>query len=173
MALDGPTITAPTGAAAHGYRHRMDRVGALEKLDGARTAVLATVQPGGRPHTVPVVFARIGNLLVSAVDHKPKRTTRLQRLTNIRAHPQVSLLAHEYREDWSGLWWVRADGTARILEGDTGAAIEALVAKYAQYRDRPPEGPVIAITIGRVVEWTAAAGMSASPPHPDRGPSNR
>ena len=51
--------------------------------------------------------------LYSAVDHKPKRSRALQRLENIAANPAVSLLVDDYAEDWSKLWWVRADGTAQ------------------------------------------------------------
>ncbi len=136
----------------------MDSTEGLARLSSARVGILATVRPGGGPHLVPVVFAAEGEALVTAVDHKPKTTPHLQRLTNIRTNPHVSLLAHGYTEDWSRLWWERADGTARILEAGPGrdTAIAALVEKYPQYRDRPPPGPVIRVTVDQIVTWTAS-----------------
>ncbi|MGW7517305.1 TIGR03668 family PPOX class F420-dependent oxidoreductase [Streptomyces sp. NPDC054796] len=82
---------------------------------GSRVARLATVDADGRPHLVPVVFAVTGDTVVTAVDHKPKRTARLKRLANIEANPAVCLLVDAYDEEWEHLWWARADGTARVL----------------------------------------------------------
>lgn len=126
-------------------------------LATALVAVLATVRPDGRAHAVPVVFATHHDMLYSAIDHKPKSTTRLARLDNIRSNPQVSVLAHHYEDDWQQLWWVRVDGTAAILD-DTEqrqAAIGRLVAKYPQYQERAPVGPVIAVRIERIASWRA------------------
>jgi PPOX class probable F420-dependent enzyme len=86
-----------------------------DRFAEARVARLATADESGRPLLVPVTFALDGDLAYFAVDHKPKTTRNLKRLRNIEANPQVSLLADEYDEDWTQLWWVRADGTATIL----------------------------------------------------------
>jgi PPOX class probable F420-dependent enzyme len=123
-------------------------------LEGARVARLATVDPRGRPHVVPISFALDGDTLYTAVDEKPKRTRELQRLRNIQANPQVEVLIDEYDEDWSRLWWVRLRGTARIV--DDRRAMELLAAKYPQYRERPPVGPVIAVSIEERIQWTAS-----------------
>lgn len=130
---------------------------ALRLVATARVARLATVTPDGDPHVVPIVFALDGDDLVTAVDHKPKRTRDLQRLENIRANPSVSVLVDHYSDDWSALWWVRIDGTARIVESgpEFGSAIEALVARYEQYRENAPAGPVIRVAIERVSGWSA------------------
>jgi hypothetical protein len=56
-----------------------------------------------------------------------------------------------YDEDWSRLWWVRADGVARILE--RGGSVDGLVAKYPRYRDQPPAGPVVEVTVTRWSGW--------------------
>jgi PPOX class probable F420-dependent enzyme len=141
----------------------MDEDEARGRFAAARVARLATADAGGRPHLVPVTFAVGGDLVVTAVDHKPKRTTRLRRLANIVANSSVSLLADHYDEDWQQLWWVRADGDARITgpgapreaPGDAelhDRAVTLLTEKYPQYRERPPDGPVIAV---RVTTWTA------------------
>lgn len=123
-----------------------------ERFATARVARLATVSPDGRPHLVPIVFAVSGDLVHTAVDAKPKRTRNLRRLANIAADPRVTVLADHYDEDWSQLWWVRADGTARILD-DSAEAIAALQARYPQYRETPPPGPFLEITVARWTAW--------------------
>jgi PPOX class probable F420-dependent enzyme len=125
---------------------------------GARVARLATVAADGRPHLVPVVFALDGDTVLTAVDEKPKRTRRLARLANVSANPRVALLADHYDDaDWGALWWARADGVARVLEGDEAApAIALLTERYGQYRDAPPRGPALAVAVERWSGWRAA-----------------
>ncbi|MFB4314454.1 TIGR03668 family PPOX class F420-dependent oxidoreductase [Actinomadura sp. 21ATH] len=91
------------------------------------------------------------------MDHKPKSSRDLKRLANVRANPHVSLLADHYDDDWDRLWWVRVDGHARVIEDAAGMAgpVALLAGRYRQYRERPPEGPVIAIAIDRWTGWSA------------------
>jgi PPOX class probable F420-dependent enzyme len=122
----------------------------------ARVARLASVTSDGRPHVVPIVFALQDDTIHCAVDHKPKRTQRLRRLANIAGDPRVSVLADHYDEDWSSLWWVRADGIARIVEPDRPEheqSIFLLAARYSQYAGRPPAGPAIVIEVARWSGW--------------------
>jgi PPOX class probable F420-dependent enzyme len=125
----------------------------------ARVARLATVGPDGRAHVVPVCFALEGSTLCTAVDEKPKRTRRLQRLANIERNPRVEVLIDHYEEDWSRLWWVRLRGTASIAEYDERAR-ELLTAKYEQYRERPPRGPFIIVSVDGRLEWSASPEAS-------------
>ncbi|WP_343574944.1 TIGR03668 family PPOX class F420-dependent oxidoreductase [Mycobacterium sp.] len=120
-------------------------------------ARLATAGADGRPHLVPVVFAVHAQLIFTAVDAKPKTTQRLRRLTNIEHNPQVSLLVDHYDEDWTQLWWVRADGAAAIhRDGDTViVGRDLLRAKYAQYQWISLDGPMIAIAVQRWSSWRA------------------
>lgn len=129
---------------------------ARRRFASARVARLTTVSVQGRPHVVPCTFAVDGDLIYTAVDHKPKSTTNLQRLRNIRAHPRVAMLADHYDEDWSALWWVRADGDASILEAEAAMAgpIDLLVARYHQYEAQRPAGPVIVIRVDRWAGWS-------------------
>lgn len=122
-------------------------------------ARLATVDADGHPHLVPCCFAIDGDVAYSVVDHKPKRSTALRRLANIQANPSVCLLVDHYEDEWSALWWVRFDGTARLLTDgpEHAAAISALCQKYAQYRATPPSGTVLALDITTVRSWSAAA----------------
>jgi PPOX class probable F420-dependent enzyme len=125
----------------------------------ARVGRLATVTAQGAPHVVPVVFALVDDVAYTAVDGKPKTTPRLQRLANVAASGRASLLVDEYHDDWSGLWWVRFDGSAQILAVDTDQgriAVEALTDKYQQYVSQPPPGPVIAIRLTRWRWWQAS-----------------
>jgi PPOX class probable F420-dependent enzyme len=131
---------------------------ARDRFAGARIARLATVGATGRPHLVPIVFALDGDVVFSAVDAKPKRTTALKRLENIAANPRVALLADHYDEDWDALWWARADGIARVAsEADARRGIALLAERYEQYRAAPPRGPVIAVAVERWSGWQARA----------------
>jgi PPOX class probable F420-dependent enzyme len=127
---------------------------ALSSPEDAPVARLATVDADGRPHVVPICFVLDGDTLYTAVDEKPKRTRRLKRLANIEADPRVEVLIDHYEDDWSRLWWVRLRGTARV--GEDRRAVELLCAKYPQYAERPPAGPVLAVTIDERSEWTSS-----------------
>ncbi|MDP9294156.1 MAG: TIGR03668 family PPOX class F420-dependent oxidoreductase, partial [Actinomycetota bacterium] len=74
-------------------------------------------------------------------------------------NPRVALLADHYDDaDWSELWWVRAEGTARVLaagEPEARDAIALLRERYAQYRTQPPAGPVLAVDVTRWSGWHA------------------
>ena len=126
-----------------------------DRFAAARIARLATADALGRPHLVPVTFAVVGDSVVIAVDHKPKTSRNLKRLRNIEANQQVSLLVDHYDEDWTRLWWVRADGVARVLTVDP-VAIAALQAKYQQYQEIPPTGPVIRVDVHTWRDWSYA-----------------
>jgi PPOX class probable F420-dependent enzyme len=129
---------------------------ARRRFAAARVARLATVDEYGRPHLVPVVFAVDRETIYSAVDHKPKKTTRLRRLENVTANPAVAMLADHYDEDWEALWWVRADGTGRVLDpGDAEAvrAVALLRGRYDQYAEHPPAGQVLAVDVAHWTGW--------------------
>ncbi len=134
----------------------MSPEGARERFSLAKVARLATVTGDGHPHLVPIVFALAGETLYSVVDDKPKRTTDLQRLRNLRANPSASVLADRYEDaDWSALWWVRADGSARVLEPDQAEARAAVALLLARYPQQRPMGAVIAVDVERWAYWSA------------------
>ncbi|MGW8374477.1 TIGR03668 family PPOX class F420-dependent oxidoreductase [Streptomyces sp. ODS28] len=144
------------------------------RFAAARVARLATADAEGRPHLVPVTFAvrdsvrdsvRGGaageaDTVVFAVDGKPKRHRELKRLAHIRANPAVSLLVDAYDEDWTRLWWARADGTASVREvagrPEEDPDLRLLAARYPQYAQEPPAGPVVEIAVRRWSGWAAA-----------------
>jgi PPOX class probable F420-dependent enzyme len=140
-------------------RVKLTEAEARQRMAAARVARLATAGDDRQPHLVPVTFAVDGDQIYIAIDHKPKTTTNLRRLRNIRENPRVTILADHYAEDWDTLWWVRADGNASIVEDDGQRArpLDILAAKYEQYRQIRPAGPVIVIDAGRWTGWKAKA----------------
>ncbi|MFI5779815.1 TIGR03668 family PPOX class F420-dependent oxidoreductase [Nocardia sp. NPDC051570] len=139
----------------------MDRRAAWDRFRAQRVARLATVGGDGQPHLVPVTFATDPAafdhpVVVIAIDHKPKTTHALRRLRNIAENNRVSILADEYDEQWSRLWWVRLDGAARVFAAgpEHEAAIGWLTMKYDQYRQIPPTGPVIRIEATAIRGWS-------------------
>ena len=136
-------------------------------LDAWPIARLATVSPDGRPHLVPVVFARFAGRFVTPVDGKPKRGSQLARVRNARETPAASLLLDGYSDDWTQLWWLRVDATIEVVEpvvdGDTrdefvSGAVEALRQKYPQYQSvevlRDP-ATLLALRPDRITSWCA------------------
>lgn len=136
---------------------QLDAARARESFAAARVARMSTVDADGNPHLVPVTFAVEGDTVVIAVDAKPKRSRELKRLRNIESNPSVCLLVDEYSEDWSRLWWVRADGHATVCRDAEAmrAPIDRLAGKYPQYRRSRPGGPVIEIGVRRWIGWSA------------------
>jgi PPOX class probable F420-dependent enzyme len=129
---------------------------ARDRFAAARVARLATADSSGRPHLVPIVFAVEGDRVYSAVDAKPKRTTALRRLANVRQNPVVALLVDHYDEaDWDALWWVRADGRGRLLEPEESEAQRAIVLLGDRYPQQRATGAVLAVDVERWSGWSA------------------
>jgi PPOX class probable F420-dependent enzyme len=133
----------------------MDRLVARRRVADARVGRLATLTPDGRPHLVPCCFVLDDETVFSAVDAKPKSTLALRRLENLRAHPSCSLLVDHYAEEWADLWWVRVDGSGRVIEGGAARdrALDLLQSKYRQYRETTPPGAVVALEIEHWRMW--------------------
>jgi PPOX class probable F420-dependent enzyme len=139
----------------------------LAWLTTRRVAHLATAGPDGAPHVVPVCFAWDGTALYIALDAKPKRVapTRLKRVRNILANPQVAFLCDTYDEDWSRLGYLLVHGSAGLLDSGPAhaAAIARLREKYPQYRAMPIEAqPLIRILPERVTAWAGAPATSSA-----------
>lgn len=127
--------------------------------------VLCTLHPDRGPDAVPVVYA-LGDddhLGVPVDLVKPKVRTRLQREANLEADPRATLLIdHWDRDDWSQLWWVRAQLTwvPRPDPASTADLERRLVQRYSQYAG----APFARVLVFRVVDLTGWSGDSATPP---------
>jgi PPOX class probable F420-dependent enzyme len=142
---------------------------ALRRAADARVGRIATVRPDGTPHVVPLVFAivlagadrpsrpTLAPTLYWVVDDKPKRSVRLARLDNLAANPAAEVVVDAYDDDWSRLWWVRLRGRGRVVDepDERRIALGALSAKYDAYREREPEGAVVALDVEAVTSWSA------------------
>jgi PPOX class probable F420-dependent enzyme len=103
-----------------------------------------------------MTFAVDGDVVYSAVDAKPKRSTALKRLANIAANPAVALLVDHYADDWNELLWVRADGTARVVDPEGPEGVRALSLLADRYPRFAARGIVLAVDVRRWSGWAAA-----------------
>jgi len=128
--------------------------------------ILCTVHPARGVDAVPVVFAVDEDDFVGVpVDRvKPKSSSRLQRERNLETDPRATLLVEHWdRDDWSRLWWVRAE-LHRIADAppDRVAALAArLAARYPQYQDQPFRRILVLRIVG-LTGWAAVAGPARS-----------
>jgi PPOX class probable F420-dependent enzyme len=138
---------------------RLDPAEARDRFVRSPVLRLATAGADGRPHLVPCTFAVDGSgRVVIGIDSKPKTSANLRRLRNISEDPRVSLLVDQYDDDWTRLWWVRADGTAAIERAgaEHAAHWDLLRARYPQYAGQVLDGPVIVVTVGSWTGWAFA-----------------
>lgn len=130
---------------------------AVARLARHDHGVLCTVHGERGVDAVPVVYAVDGDGYVGVpVDHvKPKASMRLQRERNVEADPRATLLVEHWdRDDWSRLWWVRAE---LRYEPDDARSVDLatlLAARYDQYADQPFER-VLVFRIVSATGWSA------------------
>ena len=126
-------------------------------LERERAGYLGLIDDDGHPRVLPVTFALAGGVLASAVDEKPKRApgAELARVRWLRRRPAAAFTVDHYDDDWSRLAWVQALGRVEVADAAPPGAVEALAAKYAQYRELPPEGPFLVLEPERLLHWSA------------------
>jgi len=128
-------------------------------LDHSRVAHLATAGRDGRPHVVPLCYARDGEAIYFIVDEKPKQAgKRLKRMRNIAENPAVALVVDRYDEDWGRLEYLLVQGMAAIVEdvAEYARALGLLRARYPQYAAMPLEqgrNELVRITPSAVHHW--------------------
>lgn len=129
-------------------------------LESARVARMATVDPGGMPHIVPVCFVYASGVIFTPIDKKPKASdaNSLKRIKNINSNPNVSFMIDKYYEDWQRLFFLKISGSASIIErGDEyDNSLMRLCERYPQYIDMDLLNlglPVIKITPHKIVSW--------------------
>ena len=115
------------------------------------------VDDDGAPRVLPVTFAVAEGWIWSAIDQKPKREGEPARLRFLRRDPRAALTVDRYSDNWAELAWVQVLGSVRILDvADGPVGVEALSAKYEQYREESPPGPLLALEPERYLWWRAA-----------------
>ena len=130
---------------------------AVSLLLESRIGRLGLVDDDGAPRVLPVTFVLHSGSLWTAVDNKPKRAGEPARVRWLRARPAGALTVDHYDEDWSRLAWVQVLGEVVVLDVDAAPdAFAALAAKYAQYVDDSPPGPLLQLRPRRVLSWSAA-----------------
>jgi PPOX class probable F420-dependent enzyme len=127
---------------------------ARDLLAQARVARLALLDEEDLPRVLPITFAVFEGAVWSAIDQKPKRSAEPARVRRLRRRPSAALVVDHYEDDWSRLAWVELRGPASVEP--LGPALEALAAKYPQYVDEPPPGPLLRLEPSRVTCWRAA-----------------
>jgi PPOX class probable F420-dependent enzyme len=131
---------------------------ASELLESSRVAHLGMLDARGHPRVLPVAFAVADARIWSAVDEKPKRVPgpQLARVRFLSRDPRAALTVDRYTEDWSALGWVQVLGEVTIVEaGSATAGLASLAAKYEQYRESPPPGPLLSLQPSRCLFWRA------------------
>jgi PPOX class probable F420-dependent enzyme len=129
---------------------------ALELINSERVARLAFLDASDLPRVLPITYALAGGAAWSAIDHKPKRASEPARLGYLRRRPEAALCVDHYDDDWSRLAWVQLRGRVGIVPLEQGGAgLEALIARYAPYRERRPPGPLLRLEIESASCWSA------------------
>ena len=143
-------------------------------LASRRVGRLATVDASGQPQAVPICYVFDGVAISLVLDEKPKRVpaTRLKRVRNILANPQVAVVVDDYAEDWSQLAYVLVQGRARLAEpGDPVHAptLALLVEKYPQYQAMAlDDRPIIRVEVMAAMAWGALDAPLPEPLPPSR-----
>ena len=132
-------------------------------LERSRSGRLATVDPQGRPHNVPICYVLLDDVVYTPIDEKPKTgdPRELRRIRNVLANPHVCLVVDHYEdEDWTRLAWLQVRATASLVEdaAERTRALAALRARYRQYRAMALEDlPLLKLTPTRLVGWNGGA----------------
>lgn len=138
---------------------KLDEATSRSLLAAHDHAVLCTLHAERGVDAVPVAYAvdADGYLGIPVDLVKPKASTRLQRERNLEADPRATLLIEQWSaDDWSQLWWVRAELRWQGDLADRAASLAMLLAdKYPQYRSQP-FARVLVLRVVALTGWSAA-----------------
>ena len=130
---------------------------ARELLTESRVGRLGMLDERDRPRVLPVTYAVAEGAIWSAIDEKPKRSPEPARIRFLRRRPEAALCVDRYDDDWERLAWVQLLGRIDVVDArQQRGAMDALAARYAPYRERPPRGPLLRLTVERALQWRAA-----------------
>lgn len=137
---------------------KLSETAAFERLASHDHGVLSTVHADRGVDAVPVVYVVVGEAVGIPIDRvKSKSSMRLQREKNLEADPRATLLIEQWdRDDWSKLWWVRAElrYQSEAPNSHTPALSARLAERFVQYRDEPFAGMLV-LGIVAVSGWEA------------------
>jgi PPOX class probable F420-dependent enzyme len=141
---------------------KLDADEARRRLADHVHGVLATLHSERGPDPQPVVYAVSddGHVGVPIDTVKPKASSRLRREDNLEADPRGALLVdHWDADDWSRLWWVRADleHVAEPAQELLDDLADRLARTVPQYADKPFHR-VLVCRITNVTGWSASDG---------------
>ncbi|MCZ6501524.1 MAG: hypothetical protein O6945_03305, partial [Gammaproteobacteria bacterium] len=131
-------------------------------------ARLSTLNVDGSPHQIPIVFTWHAGCFWSPIDGKPKQKVQPTRVQNAIANPVASLLIDKYDDDWTQLWWIRADLEITVVqldEADTETlkivrqVKTKLEEKYLQYGSTPvlrEPATILAMRPTALTSWCSA-----------------
>ena len=132
---------------------------ARRRLASHDHGVLGTLHAERGVDAVPVVYAVVDDHVGVPIDRvKPKLSGRLQRERNLAQDPRaILLIEHWDRDEWSRLWWVRAELHWHTTDPEqrTAALGAQLAERFAQYRDQPFKR-LLLLQIVSVTGWAAA-----------------
>jgi hypothetical protein len=139
---------------------RLSENQARERLAAEVHGVLCTLHPTRGPDPQPVVYAITddGYLGVPIDKVKPKSSSRLKREDNLEAdHRGTLLIEHWETQDWSRLWWVRAELRHEPQPSDDVVTrlSERLADTVPQYADRPFHRVLVCRVVG-LTGWAAS-----------------
>jgi hypothetical protein len=139
---------------------RLSEDQARERLAAEVHGVLCTLHPTRGPDPQPVVYAITddGYLGVPIDKVKPKSSSRLKREDNLEAdHRGTLLIEHWETQDWSRLWWVRAELRHEPQPSDDVVTrlSERLADTVPQYADRPFHRVLVCRVVG-LTGWAAS-----------------
>jgi PPOX class probable F420-dependent enzyme len=122
-------------------------------LEEERRGVMTTIASDGSAHSVPVVFARIGDEIVSPIDHKPKTGDVMARVKNLARDDRVTLLVDHWDEDWTQVGWVMVRGRGEVNPDADMSRMKALNERYPQYAPDERHDALITIRPERLLWW--------------------
>ena len=141
---------------------KLTKEAAMKLLAAHDHGVLCTLHADRGIDAVPVVYVKdVDGYVGVPVDRvKPKSSFRLQRERNLEADDRATLLIEHWdRDDWSQLWWVRAELRWQRTPDDGREVTLAaeLSRRYPQYQVDQPFAQVLVLRIVSVTGWAAIA----------------
>lgn len=139
------------GGSTRSFEELPERIARM--LTEERRAVMTTVRRDGSPHAVPVVFAKIGDEVVSPIDHKPKSGVVMARVRNLARDPRVTLLIDHWDEEWTQVGWLMVRGRGVTDDDAPMELMRALNERYPQYEPDERHDALIRIAPETLTWW--------------------